>query len=274
MHDEALPMLNARSVAIANVHATAIVDPDTELGADVTVGPYTVIGPNVTVGDGATIGPHVIIERDTRIGEGCHIHSGAVLGGDPQDLKYAGESSELVIGDRTTIREFVTLNRGTAAKGRTEIGSDCLLMAYAHVAHDCMIGSHVVISNAVTMGGHVSIDDWAVVGGVTAIHQFVRVGCHAFVGGKAAVRKDVPPYVRAAGNPVRLVRLNTVGLKRRGFSESVMTELRRAYRLFFQSKLNVSQALERASIELSPIPEVQRFLAFIARSERGVTVQR
>lgn len=267
-------MLNARSVAVANVHATALVDGEAELGHDVTVGPYAVIGPNVTVGDGTTIGPHVVIERDTHIGEGCRIHAGAVLGGDPQDLKYAGEPSELVIGDRTTIREFVTLNRGTAAKGRTEIGTDCLFMAYAHVAHDCVIGDHVVLSNAVTMGGHVSIDDWAVIGGLTALHQFVRVGCHAFVGGAAAVQKDVPPYVRAAGNPLGLFRLNNVGLSRRGFPEPVVAELQRAYRLFFQSKLNVSQALACADAELAPLPEVQRFLAFIGSSRRGVTVQR
>lgn len=267
-------MLNARSVAVANVHATAIVHAEAELGADVAVGPYAVIGANVTVGDGTVIGPHVVIERDTRIGEGCRVHAGAVLGGDPQDLKYGGEPSDLVIGDRTTIREFVTLNRGTAAKGRTEIGSDCLFMAYVHVAHDCVIGDHVILSNAVTMGGHVWIDDWAIVGGLTAIHQFARIGCHAFVGGAAAVQKDVPPYVTAAGNPLGLFRLNSLGLSRRGFPEPVVTELRRAYRLFFQSKLNVSQALERACTELAPLPEVHRFLAFIGSSERGVTVQR
>jgi UDP-N-acetylglucosamine acyltransferase len=266
-------MLNTRPPA-ADVHATAVIDATAELGADVVVGPYSIIGPNVVVGDGTSIGPHVVIERDTRIGEGCRIHAGAVLGGDPQDLKYAGEPSELVVGSRTTIREFVTLNRGTAAHGRTEIGSDCLIMAYAHIAHDCIIGDHVVLANAVNMGGHVVIEEWAIVGGVTAIHQFARVGCHAFVGGSAAVQKDVPPYVKAAGNPLALYGLNTVGLQRRGFPEPARAELRRAYRLFFQSKLNVSQALERARGELQPFAEVERFLTFIETSGRGITVQR
>jgi UDP-N-acetylglucosamine acyltransferase len=267
-------MLNARPSAVADVHPTALIDPGAELGADVVVGPYAVLGPNVVIGDGTSIGPHVVIERDTTIGEGCRIHSGAVLGGDPQDLKYAGESSQLTVGDRTTIREFVTLNRGTAAHGRTQIGSDCLFMAYTHVAHDCIIGDHVVLSNGVNMGGHVLIEDWATVGGLTAVHQFVRIGCHAFVGGAAAVQKDVPPYVKAGSNPLALFRLNAVGLRRRGFDEAVRTELRRAYRLFFQSKLNVSQALERARGELQPFPEVQHFLSFIEASERGITVQR
>lgn len=267
-------MLNARTSAVADVHATAVAHPTTELGVDVSVGAYAVIGPNVVIGDRTTIGPHVVIERDTMIGEDCRIHAGAVLGGDPQDLKYAGEPSQLVVGDRTTIREFVTLNRGTAAHGRTQIGNDCLLMAYVHVAHDCVIGDHVVLSNAVNMGGHVVIEEWAIVGGVTAIHQFGRVGCHAFVGGSAAVQKDVPPYVKAAGNPLALYGLNSVGLQRRNFPEAVRAELRRAYRLFFQSKLNVSQALEQARTELQPISEVERFLSFIEASERGITVQR
>ncbi|MGH7556167.1 MAG: acyl-ACP--UDP-N-acetylglucosamine O-acyltransferase, partial [Longimicrobiales bacterium] len=165
-------------------------------------------------------------------------------------------------------------NRGTAAHGRTEVGSDCLIMAYAHVAHDCIIGDHVVLANAVNMGGHVVIEEWAIVGGMTAIHQFGRIGCHAFVGGSAAVQKDVPPYVKAASNPLALFGLNTVGLQRRGFSDEVRAELRRAYRLFFQSKLNVSQALEHARSELRLVPEVQVFLSFIESSERGITVQR
>ena len=267
-------MLNARPSAVAEVHPTAVIDPTAELGSEVVIGPYVVIGPGVVVGDGTTLGPHVVLERDTVVGEACRIHAGAVLGGDPQDLKYAGEPSQLVVGDRTIVREFVTLNRGTAARGRTEIGSDCLLMAYVHVAHDCVIGDHVVLSNAVNMGGHVVIEDWAIVGGLTAIHQFARIGCHAFVGGSAAVLKDVPPYVKAASNPLGLYGLNSRGLQRRGFTEDVRAELRRAYRMFFQARLNVSQALERARQELRPLPEVERFLSFIESSERGITVQR
>lgn len=254
------------------VHETAIVDVRAELEPGVTVGPYAIVGPNVTVGAGTVIGPHAYIERDTSVGCDCRVGFGAVLGTDPQDLKYRGEETELVIGDRTVIREFATLNRGTAALGRTKVGSDCLLMAYTHVAHDCQLGDHVILSNAVNMGGHVVIEDWVIVGGVTPIHQFVRIGTHAFVGGGSRVAKDVPPYCRVAGSPARLYGLNTVGLERRGIPLEVRRELKRAYRLFFQSSLNVSQALERAATELRPLPEVEHFLEFIRRSERGITI--
>lgn len=255
----------------ARIHATAIVDETAELGACVEVGPYAIIGPNVVIGDGTVIGPHVVIERDTHIGRECRIHPGAVLGGDPQDLKYQGEPALLVVGDRTVIRECVTLNRGTQARGRTQIGSDCLIMAYAHVAHDCIIGDHVVIANAVNMGGHCEIGDWAIVGGITAIHQFVQIGAHAFVGGSSAVRKDVPPFVKAAGDPLRLFGLNTVGLQRRGFSDQERADLRRAYRLLFQSKRNLREAVGAARLELSGT-HVELLFAFIEKSERGVTL--
>lgn len=265
-------MLNAKARPLSQIHPTAVIDPTAELGASVLVGPYAVIGPNVLIGDGTVIGPHVLIERDTTVGIGCEIAKGAVLGTDPQDLKYRGEHTRLLVGDRTVIREYATLNRGTAARGSTVVGSDCLLMAYVHIAHDCMVGDHVIISNATNMGGHVAIDDWAIVGGITAIHQFVRIGSHAFVGGASRVQKDIPPYVKAAGNPIQLYGLNSVGLQRRGFHEDVRRELRGAYRLFFQSSLNVSQALERARAELTPTPELQRFLQFIEESERGITL--
>jgi acyl-ACP--UDP-N-acetylglucosamine O-acyltransferase len=172
----------------------------------------------VTIGEGTRIGPHVVIERDTTSVGTAACTAGAVLGGDPQDLKYGGEAAPLLIGDRTVIRECVTLNRGTDARGRTEIGADCLLMAYSHVAHDCLLGDHVIIANSVNMGGHCDLGDWVIVGGITAIHQFVQVGAHAFVGGSSAVRKDVPPFVKAAGDPLRLFGLNSVGLQRRGFT--------------------------------------------------------
>jgi UDP-N-acetylglucosamine acyltransferase len=254
------------------VHPTAIVDPSAQLGDDVSVGPYTVIGPNVRIGADTRIGPHVFIERNTAIGAACRIHNGAVLGSDPQDLKFGGEETWLVVGEGTTIREYATLNRGTAAHGKTAIGSHCLLMSYAHVAHDCVLGDHVIVSNAVNMGGHVTIGDWAIVGGLTAIHQFVRVGPHAFVGGAARVQKDVPPYVKAAGSPLALYGLNSVGLQRRGFPDQVRSELKKAYRLVFNSSYNVTQALERARAELVMSPEVELFLTFIEQSERGVAL--
>jgi UDP-N-acetylglucosamine acyltransferase len=253
------------------VHDTAVIDPTATIADDVVIGPYTVIGPNVRIGAGTEVGPHVHIVRDTTIGENCRIHHGAALGGDPQDLKYGGEYAELIVGSNTVIREFVTLNRGTAAHGKTQIGSNCLLMAYAHVAHDCVLDDYVILANAVNMGGHVMIEDHVIVGGVTAIHQFVRIGRHAFVGGSAAVMKDVPPFVKAASNPLKLYGLNSLGLQRRGFSEETRMSLKRAYRLVFSSSLNIGQALAQARSELEVTPDVEHFLSFIEASERGVT---
>jgi UDP-N-acetylglucosamine acyltransferase len=260
------------ATASARVHPTAILDPSVELGDAVEVGPYSVLGPNVRVGDGTHIGPHVVIERDTTLGRDCRVHSGAVLGGDPQDLKYGGEAAPLLIGDRTVIRECVTVNRGTEARGRTQIGSECLLMAYSHVAHDCLLGDHVIIANSVNMGGHCELGDWVIVGGITAIHQFVQVGPHAFVGGSSAVRKDVPPFVKAAGDPLRLFGLNSVGLQRRGFTDEERAALRRAYRLLFQSKTNLRESLRAARAELAGTTHVEALLSFIERSERGITL--
>ena len=264
--------MSSEATIPASIHPTAIIDETAELAADVSVAPYAVIGPNVVIGARSKIGAHVAIERDTVIGEDCRVHAGAVLGGDPQDLKYAGEASRLVVGDRTVVREFVTLNRGSAARGSTDVGTDCLIMAYAHVAHDCVIGDHVVIANAVNMGGHAIVGDWVVIGGMSAVHQFAHIGDHAFIGGMSAVRKDVPPYVKASGNPMRLFGLNAVGLQRRGFTSETRTEIRRAYRILFQSKKNLGDAMDevRSTLELSP--QLEHFLQFIERSKRGVTV--
>ena len=255
-----------------SIHTTAIVDESAQIGADVSIGPYAIIGPGVVIGAGTHVAGHAVIERDTTIGERCKIHYGAVIGSDPQDLKYQGEPTTCVIGDRTVIREYVTVNRGTLAQGYTSIGDACLLMAYVHVAHDCLVGDGVILSNAVNLAGHVSIDENAIIGGMTPVHQFVRIGAHAFVGGCSRIQKDVPPYVKAAGDPAALFGLNSVGLDRRGFPENVKSELKRAYRLFFNSKLNITQALARAKDELHPYPEIVRFITFINESERGVTV--
>lgn len=258
--------------ATSDIHPTALIDPSADLAPGVVVGPYSIIGPNVRVGARTRIASHVLIERDTRVGEECTISQGVVLGTDPQDLKYMGEPTLLTVGDRTVIREYATLNRGTQASGLTSVGSDCMLMAYTHVAHDCQLGNHVILSNAVNMAGHVSIGDWAIVGGLTPIHQFVRIGAHAFVGGATRVAKDVPPYVKAAGSPMELYGLNSVGLQRRGIQEEVRRELKRAYRIFFASNHNVAQALARAREELREIPEVEVFLQFFENSKRGVQV--
>jgi UDP-N-acetylglucosamine acyltransferase len=258
--------------ATSDIHPTALIDPSADLAPGVVVGAYSIIGPNVRVGARTRIASHVLIERDTHVGEECTISQGVVLGTDPQDLKYMGEPTLLTVGDRTVIREYATLNRGTHASGLTSVGSDCMLMAYTHVAHDCQLGNHVILSNAVNMAGHVSIGDWAIVGGLTPIHQFVRIGAHAFVGGATRVAKDVPPYVKAAGSPMELYGLNSVGLQRRGIPEEVRRELKRAYRIFFASNHNVAQALARAREELREIPEVEVFLSFFENTRRGVQV--
>jgi UDP-N-acetylglucosamine acyltransferase len=258
-------------VTTDGVHPQAIVHPDAELGAGVRVGPWTLIGPEVRIGAGTVIGPSVLIEGATTIGSECHIHKGAVLGSVPQDLKFQGEETALLVGDRTVIREYATLNRGTSASGKTSVGADCLLMAYTHVAHDCVLGNHVICSNAVNMAGHVELDDWAIVGGLTAIHQFVRVGVHAFIGGASRISQDVAPYCRVAGNPPKLYGLNSVGLERREFTAEVRAAIKLAYKIVFQTNLNVSQGVAKAREEAELPAEVVRFLDFISNSERGVT---
>lgn len=252
------------------VHPTALVDPDAELGQGVRVGPWALVGPGVRVGDGTEVGPRAVLERDTWVGEDCRISCGAVLGTDAQDLKYQGERTFLMVGDRTVIREYATLNRGTAAAGRTVVGSDCLIMAYAHVAHDCVLGNHVILANSVNMGGHVLMEDWVTVGGISGIHQFSRLGAHSFVGGASRITQDVPPYCRVVGNPARLLGLNSVGLERRGLSPDVRRALKRAYRTLFQSSLKLSEAVERAESEAEGVPEVRHLLAFIRASQRGI----
>ncbi len=257
----------------ATVHETAIVDPSAELAAGVEIGPFAIVGPDVRIGANTRVGPRVLIEKDTAVGRNCRIANAAVLGTDPQDLKYEGERTFLDVGDRTVIREFATLNRGTSASGRTVVGSDCLLMAYCHIPHDCEIGNHVIVSNATNMAGHVTIEDWAIISGLVAIHQFVRIGAHAFVGGGSRIPKDVPPYCRVVGNPSpKLYGLNTVGLERRGFSADARRRLKKAYRILFQSKLNLSQAIVQVEADPELLdPEVRYFIDFIRKSKRGIT---
>lgn len=253
------------------VHPSAVVDDDAELDPSCSVGPFAVIGPGVELGPDVRVGSHALVERDTRLGEGCEIHHGAVVGTDPQDLKYEGEPSTLEIGPRTVIREYATLNRGTAASGATVVGGDCLIMAYAHVAHDCRLGDHVILSNSVNMGGHVEIGDWVIVGGVTAIHQFARIGRHAFVGGGSRLPQDVVPYTTVAGNPCAAYGVNTTGLRRRGFDDGRIKALRAAYRSLFRSDLNLGDAVDRLAEEGPETEEVREVIEFIRASERGVT---
>ena len=254
------------------IHPSAVIDRHAELGTAVSVGPYAVIGPHVTIGDQTKIGPHVVIEGDTVLGRCCTVASGAVLGTPPQDHKYRGEPTSLVVGDGTIIREYVTINRGTAARGTTQVGRDCYIMAYAHVAHDCTLEDCVTLANAVQLAGHVLIESYATISGLTPVHQFVRIGTYAFVGGGSRVPQDVPPYARAAGNPLRLYGINTIGLTRAGFAPEVRHALKHAYRLLFNSELSMLEAVEALQHETAHIPEVQRLLTFVTASERGVLV--
>lgn len=254
------------------IHATALVDGGAELGRDVDVGPYAVIGPKVTVGDGTRVGAHAVIECNARIGPGVQIGVGTVVGGAPQDLKYKGEETWVEIGDHSVIREYSTINRGSTATGKTSIGARCFLMTYVHVAHDCHLGNDVIIANGVQMAGHVTIGDRANISGLTPIHQFSRIGTLAFVGGGSRVNQDVPPFVKAVGNPLQLYGLNSVGLQRAGFSAEVKLALKRAYRLLFNSDFTISQGIARARAELPALPEIETFLTFIETSQRGVLV--
>ena len=264
-------MTHQQTAEPQSIHVTAIVHPEARIPESTSVGPYSIIGPGVTIGERVTIGSHVLIERDTSVGDDTQIFKGAVLGTDPQDLKYAGEATTLAVGDRTTIREYATLNRGTSDSGTTVVGDDCLIMAYAHVSHDSRVGNHVILANSVNMGGHVIIEDWAIVGGVTAVHQFVRIGCHSFVGGGSRLPQDVAPYVMVAGSPCSAYGLNIVGLRRRGFQRAAIRQIREAYRLVFQSSLNVSQALDQLEARDDLLPEVEHMISFIRSSERGIT---
>ena len=264
-------MTDPSALAQPTIHPSAIVDPEAEIASSASVGPYSIIGPGVVIGERVTVGSHVLIERDTTVGDDTRIFKGAVLGTDPQDLKYADEPTTLAVGSRTTIREYATLNRGTIDAGTTSVGDDCLIMAYAHVSHDSRVGNHVILANSVNMGGHVVIEDWAIVGGVTAIHQFVRIGCHSFVGGGSRLPQDVAPYVMVAGSPCAAYGLNIVGLRRRGFQRETIRQIKETYRLVFQSDLNVSQALEQLAAREDLVPEVAHMVAFIQSSERGIT---
>jgi UDP-N-acetylglucosamine acyltransferase len=252
------------------IHPTALIDPSAEIGAGVTIGPYAIVGPSVAVGDRCRIGPRATLQRNVRLAEGVSVGDGSILGGDPQDQKYNGEETWVEVGERTVIREYSTINRGTTATYKTTIGARCFIMTYVHLAHDCHVGDDVVIANATQCAGHVTIHDRAILSGLNAVHQFVTIGTYAFVGGCSRVNQDIPPYVKAVGNPMELYGLNSIGLQRAGFAGETVVALKRAYRLFFNSDLNLSQALERARTELPGLPEVERFVAFVESSERGV----
>jgi UDP-N-acetylglucosamine acyltransferase len=258
-------------VTAARIHPTAIVAAGAELAEGVEIGPYAIVGPHVRLGRGTTVGAHAILDGRTTLGIDCRVFPSAAVGLAPQDLKYRGETTYLKVGDRTVIREFATLNVATEDGQETVVGADCLLMAYTHVAHNCRLGDHVIMANSVNLAGHVTVEDWAIVGGVTPVHQFVRIGCHAMIGGGSRIPQDVTPYALVAGNPPILAGLNHIGLERRGFTEGAIADLKRAYRLLFRTGLLLDEAVRKVRAEVDDGPEVRHLLSFIEGSQRGLT---
>jgi UDP-N-acetylglucosamine acyltransferase len=249
---------------LAFIHSDAILE------KDVTVEPFAFIDGNVVIGEGTWVGPHATIMRGARIGKNCRIFPSAVVSGIPQDLKFRGEESTAEIGDNTTVRECVTVNRGTAAVGRTIIGNNCLLMAYSHIGHDCVIGNNCIIGNSSSLAGEVNVDEWAILSGGTLVHQFARIGAHVMIGGASKVRTDVPPFIKADRDPLSYLGLNSVGLTRRGFSKERIDEIHNIYRAIYQNGMNISQALEYVEKEFKSSPDREYILEFIRKSERGI----
>jgi UDP-N-acetylglucosamine acyltransferase len=252
------------------IDSRAVVGKKAKLGENVNVGVSAIIGDDVVIGDGSSIAPYAIIQSGTRLGKECRVASFAVIGGPPQDLKYKGEPTVLEIGDRCDIREYVTLNRGTVESGKTKIGNDCMFMANTHVAHDCVVGDYCIMANSAAMAGHTTIGNWVIIGGLVPIHQFVRIGDHTIIGGGYRVPKDIPPYIRAGREPMVFEGLNSLGLRRRGFTPEQIEIIDKAYFILYQSNLNVSQGVARIKQELNQTPEIQNILNFIANSKRGI----
>jgi UDP-N-acetylglucosamine acyltransferase len=248
----------------------AFIHPDAILGKDVTVEPFAYIAGNVVIGDGTWIGPNSTIMDGAIIGKNCKIFPSAVVSGIPQDLKFVGEDSTAEIGDNTTIREGVTVNRGTAAVGRTVIGNNCLLMAYSHIGHDCVLGNYCIIGNTTGLAGEVKVDDWAILSGGTLVHQFAHIGAHVMIGGGSKVRIDVPPFIKADRDPLSYLGLNSVGLNRRGFEKERIDEIHNIYRAIYQSNMNISQALIYVEKNFKPSPDRDYIIEFIKKSERGI----
>jgi UDP-N-acetylglucosamine acyltransferase len=256
---------------MSTIHPTAIIDPTAELHETVSVGPYSIIAGSVTIDSGTQIGSHVFIDQYTRIGKDCQIFPFTSIGTAPQDKKFKGEKTELVIGDENVIREYATINRGTPdGGGVTRIGNQNLLLAYIHIAHDCHLGNGITMVNVATLGGHVTLEDYSVIGGLAAVHQFVRIGAHAYVGGKTGVSQDIPPFVLASGERAKLFGLNIVGLKRHNFSNESIQALKKAYQTVIRSHLTIQEAMIRVEKEVPVYPEVQQFLEFVRNSKRGI----
>ena len=248
----------------------AYIHPDAKIARNVVVEPFTTIHNNVKIGSGTWIGSNVTIMEGARIGKNCRIFPGAVISAIPQDLKFDGEDSLAIIGDNTTIRECVTVNRGTKALGKTQIGNNCLIMATSHIAHDCVIGNNCIIANASVIAGHVTVGDFAILSGLVAVHQFIHIGQHALVSGGSLVRKDVPPYTKAGKEPLSYVGINSIGLRRRGFETEKIREIQDIFRILYQKNYNTSQALEKIEAEMEATKERDQILLFIKNSQRGI----
>jgi UDP-N-acetylglucosamine acyltransferase len=248
----------------------AYIHPDAKIAEDVVIEPFATIYDDVIIGEGTKIGASATIMPGVRIGKNCQIFPGAVVGAIPQDLKFKGEYSTVEIGNNTTIREFVTIHRGTVAKGKTVVGNNCLLMAYVHVAHDCVVGNNIILVNNTQLAGEVVVDDWAIIGGMSAIHQFVRVGSHVMISGGSLVRKDVPPFIKAGREPLSYVGINSIGLRRRNFANEKIREIQEIYRYIYQKGLNISQAVEIIEAEMPASTERDEVLLFIKDSKRGI----
>ena len=248
----------------------AYIHPAAKLAPSVVIDPFVTIDANVEIGEGTHISSNVTILEGSRIGKNCNIFPGAVVGAIPQDLKFRGEDTLAVVGDNTTLREFVTVNRGTASKGKTVVGDNCLIMAYSHVAHDCTVGNHVIISNATQLAGEVIVDDYAVIGGGTLVHQFCHLGAHVMIQGGALINKDVPPFVKAAREPISYAGVNSIGLRRRDFSSETIRDIQDIYRYLYLSGLNVTDAVARIEAELPATPERDEIIMFIRNSKRGI----
>jgi UDP-N-acetylglucosamine acyltransferase len=253
-----------------NIHSTAIVSPKAKLGDNINIGPYSVIYDDVEIGNGCNIGPHVVVYDGARIGERVQIHQGSSVSNIPQDLKFAGEETLFYIGDDTVIRECSTLHKGTVETGFSRIGKNCLLMAYAHVAHDCVVGDRCILANGVQLGGHVELEDWVIIGGMTPVHQFSKVGAHAMVGGGFRVVDDVPPFILAAHEPLKFSGLNVLGLRRRGFSNEDIATIKKAYEIFYNSGLNFSDAKKKLSEDFSGNEHIALMLNFFEKSKRTI----
>ena len=254
-----------------SIHPLAVVQPGAELGADVTIGPFCAVGPNVRLGDRVVLRSHVSVDGHATLGAGCEVWPFASIGGKTQDLKYKGGAPRLVVGDNTVIRECATLNCATFDGGETRVGSKCLIMAYCHVAHDCIVGDRVIMANNATLAGHIVIEDDVILGGLTGVHQFVRIGRMSILGGFTKAVKDVPPYMMADGDPLKVYGPNKVGLERHGVAPEVQQALKDAYKIVYRTDLTTAAALARIEAEIAPSPEIRNFVEFIRKSERGIS---